>query len=157
MPYRFKLVGVSGTFDRLHIGHKVLIRKAFEVSERVMIGLTTSRMIQRKKLAEKIDPYNVRKKKLEVFLKEEGYLDRVEIISLDDPYGPAILDAGLEALVATEEVLSTVKKINMIRKEKELPPLEIVIAPLALDENGNRISSTRIREGEINEEGKILK
>ena len=157
MPYRFKLVGVSGTFDRLHIGHRVLLRKAFEVSERVMIGLTTSRMVQHKKLAEKIEPYNVRKKKLEVLLKEEGYLGRVEIISLDDPYGPAIMDAGLEALVATEEVLATVKKINVIRKEKELPPLEIVIAPLALDENGARISSTRIREGKINEEGKILK
>ncbi|MEM3593582.1 MAG: adenylyltransferase/cytidyltransferase family protein, partial [Candidatus Jordarchaeaceae archaeon] len=60
MPYRFKLVGVSGTFDRLHIGHKALLRKAFDVSERVMIGLTTHRMIQHKTLANKIEPYELR-------------------------------------------------------------------------------------------------
>ncbi|MEX2724669.1 MAG: phosphopantetheine adenylyltransferase [Candidatus Freyarchaeota archaeon] len=157
MSYRFRLVGVSGTFDRLHIGHKALIRKAFEVSERVMIGLTTSRMAQHKILANKIEPYAVRKKKLEEFLKEEGYLNRAEIISLDDPYGPAIMDAGLEALVATEETLPGVKKINIIREEKGLAPLEIVLVPLILAKDGQRISSTRIREGKINEQGNLLK
>ncbi|MBS7249669.1 MAG: phosphopantetheine adenylyltransferase [Candidatus Freyarchaeota archaeon] len=157
MSYRFRLVGVSGTFDRLHVGHKALIRKAFEVSERVMIGLTTSRMAQHKTLANKIEPYAMRKKKLESFLKQEGYLDRAEIISLDDPYGPAIMDAGLEALVATEETLPGVKKINIIRKEKGLPPLEIVLVPLIPAQDGQRISSTRIREGKINEQGNLLK
>jgi pantetheine-phosphate adenylyltransferase len=157
MPYRFKLVGVSGTFDRLHIGHKALLRKAFEVSEHVMIGLTTRRMVQHKTLAKKIEPYNTRKKKLEEFLKEEGYRERAEIMSLDDPYGPAIMDAGLEALVATEETLPGVKKINIIRGEKGLPPLEIVIVPIILDQDGQRVSSTRIREGKINTQGKLLK
>jgi pantetheine-phosphate adenylyltransferase len=157
MPYRFKLVGVSGTFDRLHIGHKALLRKAFEVSERVMVGLTTSRMVRNKTLAEKIEPYELRKKKLEEFLKEEGFLGRFEIISLNDPYGPAIMDSGLEALVATEETLPGVQKINIIRGEKGLPPLEIVLAPLVLDQDGQRISSTRIREGKIDTQGRVLK
>nr|MDO8080850.1 pantetheine-phosphate adenylyltransferase [Candidatus Freyarchaeota archaeon] len=157
MPYRFKLVGVSGTFDRLHIGHKALLRKAFEVSERVMIGLTTRRMARHKTLAKKIEPYEVRKKKLEEFLKEERCLERVEIISLDDPYGPAIMDSGLEALVATEETLPGVQKINIIRGEKRLPLLEIVLAPIILDQNGQRVSSTRIREGKIDTQGKVLK
>ncbi len=156
MSYTFELVGVSGTFDRLHIGHKALIRKAFEVAERVMIGLTTDRMTKHKSMAEKIEPYHVRKKKLEAFLVEEGYLDRAEIISLDDPYGPAVEDSGLEALVATEEVLSTVEKINTIRRKKGLPPLEVVLVPLVLAQNGTRISSTRIRKGVIDETGKIL-
>jgi pantetheine-phosphate adenylyltransferase len=157
MPYKFKLVGASGTFDRLHIGHKALLRKAFEVSERVMIGLTTSKMVQHKTLAEKIEPYEVRKKKLQKFLKEEGFQERAEIMSLDDPYGPAITDSGLEALVATEETLEGVKKINIIRGEKGLPPLDIVIVPLVLAEDGSRISSTKIREGKINARGKIMK
>lgn len=157
MAHKYKLVGVSGTFDKLHIGHKAILSKAFEVSERVMIGLTTSRMVQNKELAEKIEPYEVRKEKLEKFLREQGYIDAAEIISLDDPYGPAIMDAGLEALVATEEVLSTVKKINIIRKEKSLPPLEIVITPIILAQDGHRVSSTRIRKGKIDEQGKVLK
>lgn len=157
MPYKFKLVGVSGTFDRLHIGHIALLRKAFEVSERVAIGLTTSRMIQHKNLAEKIEPYEVRKKKLEEFLKKEGYLERAEILSLDHPDGPAIMDSGLEALVATEETSTGVEKINIIRREKGLPPLEVVLAPIILAEDKKRVSSTRIREGRINAQGKLLK
>jgi pantetheine-phosphate adenylyltransferase len=156
MPYRFKLVGVSGTFDRFHIGHKSLLRKAFEVSEREMIGATTRKMVRHKTLANKIEPYKLRKKKLEEFLREEGFLERAEIIRLDDPYGPAIMDSGLEALVATEETLPGVQKINIIRREKGFPPLETILAPLILDQNGRRISSTRIREGKIDTQGRAL-
>ena len=43
----FKLVGVAGTFDMLHKGHKALLRKAFEVGERVVIGLTTDEFAAR--------------------------------------------------------------------------------------------------------------
>ncbi|MEM3586519.1 MAG: hypothetical protein QXO71_04275 [Candidatus Jordarchaeaceae archaeon] len=66
------------------------------------------------------------------------------------------MDSGLEALVATEETLSGVKKINIIRKEKGLPPLEVVLVPLILDQYGQRISSTRIREGKIDTQGRAL-
>ena len=50
MTYRFKLVGVSGTFDKLHKGHRVLLSKALEIGEKVMVGLTSDEMCSRKSL-----------------------------------------------------------------------------------------------------------
>ena len=35
---------VAGTFDVLHEGHKALIRRAFEVGDKVFIGMTSDRM-----------------------------------------------------------------------------------------------------------------
>lgn len=44
---RFKVVGVGGTFDEFHKGHRALLKKAFEVSERVIIGLATYDLVQK--------------------------------------------------------------------------------------------------------------
>ena len=49
-----KLVGVAGTFGPLHKGHEVLLRKAFEVGEKVLVALTTDEMHANKKYKEKI-------------------------------------------------------------------------------------------------------
>jgi len=34
----YKLVAMGGTFDSFHKGHKILIKKAFEVADKVIIG-----------------------------------------------------------------------------------------------------------------------
>jgi len=157
LTYRFKLVGVSGTFDKLHKGHRVLLSKALEIGEKVMVGLTSDEMCSRKSLSERIDPFSVRRARLMRFFEEVSALPRVEIIKLNDPYGPAIEDVGLEAIVAGEDVAWRVDEINKIRVEKGLKPLELVVVPLVKAENGERISSTRIRKGEIDEDGRPLK
>lgn len=156
MPYPFKLVGVSGTFDKLHKGHKVLLLKALEVGERVVVGLTSDEMCSKKPLSEKIDPFEVRRANLERFFEENGSLSRVEIITLNDPYGPAIEDSGLEAIVAGEDVAWRVEEINRIREKKGLPPLKLIVVELVKACDGERISSTRIRKGEIDREGRLL-
>ncbi len=155
MRYLFKLVGVSGTFDKLHKGHKVLLRKALDVGERVVVGLTSDAFCSNKQLSDKIEPFEVRRANLECFFKEIGATSRVEIITLNDPYGPAIEDAGLEAIVAGEDVAWRVEEINRIRREKGLPPLSLIVVELVKAEDGERISSTRIRKGEIDREGRL--
>ena len=43
----FKKVAVGGTFDQLHRGHRALLGKAFEVGDKVVIGLTSDAFVER--------------------------------------------------------------------------------------------------------------
>ena len=43
-----------------------------------------------------------------------------------------------------------------LRKERNLKPVELVIVPMKMASDGNRISSTRIRNSEIDSSGNIL-
>ncbi|MFX0133957.1 MAG: phosphopantetheine adenylyltransferase [Candidatus Hodarchaeota archaeon] len=156
MNKKYSLVGFSGTFGPLHIGHKQLLKKAFEVSEKVMIGITDDSMTKRKECAELIAPYSERKEKIIIFLKEIGYSENAIFIKLTDAYGPSIEDAGLEALILSKETSYMGKKINDIRKEGNLKPLDFITVDLMLAKDGKRISSTRIRKGEIDPDGNVL-
>ncbi len=150
-----RLVGVAGTFGPLHKGHYKLLRKAFEVGEKVLVALTTEAMLEHKTAKDKIPPYNVRKQKLEEFLNSQGYYGRYEIIPLDDPYGIAITLAEQEGIVVSEETKKGAEKINQIRKERGLNPLKIFVIKMVLAENGKPISSTRIRKEELDLEGHL--
>ncbi len=153
--YMLRLVGVAGTFGPLHKGHEVLLRKAFEVGEKVLVALTTEAMLQRKELKEKIAPYEIRKENLEQFLNAEGYQGRYEIIPLNDPFGVAITLKEQEGIVISEETRKGAEKINQIRIERGMPPLKIITINLVLALDGQPISSTRIRKNEINLKGNI--
>ena len=65
------LVGTGGTFDHLHDGHKLLIETALKVSNKVVIGLTSQKMLKRKRFADLIEDYNTRKKNLEDFIVKD--------------------------------------------------------------------------------------
>ena len=49
----FELVGIGGTFDHLHEGHKLLVETALKISKKLMIGLTTDRLLGNKKFKER--------------------------------------------------------------------------------------------------------
>ena len=153
---QYSLVGVAGSFGPLHVGHYQLFKKAFEVSETVMIGITDDSMVKKKKLSELIAPFQKRKEEIEKYLNEKGYLKKTIIIKLTNPYGPSIKDSGLEALVVSDETSYMQQKINDLRKEKNLKPLDFITVKLELAKDGKRISSTRIRNKEIDIYGNIL-
>ena len=44
MKRKFNAVLVGGTFDEFHKGHKALIMKAFEVGNRVILGLSSDHL-----------------------------------------------------------------------------------------------------------------
>jgi len=155
---KYNLVGVSGTFSPpLHLGHVTLIKKAFEISEKVMIGITIDEMTKRKTLSNLIPPLKIRKENVLKFLKELGFTENAIIIDLKDSYGPAIEDQGLEAIIVSEDTLYMGQKINEKRAEKNLPPLDFVPITMILSKNGKPISSTRMRKNEIDEQGNPIK
>ena len=145
---RYKKVVVGGTFDRLHLGHKALLRKAFEVGKYVYIGLTSDEMIKDKPYAEKILPYEVRLRDLIKFLEVNGYKN-YRIIKINNAIGFADRLKSLEAIVVSEETYKGALIVNKAREEKGLKPLVIVKIEMVESRLGRRISSSLIRAGLI--------
>ena len=154
---KFRKVAVGGTFDEFHRGHKVLLMKAFEVGEHVLIGLCSDEFVKKMVKPHVSASYEERLKELEAFLQVLGLRNKAEIIRLNDPYGITITDKCIDALVVSEETEKIAIKINQKRIEARLPPLEIVTISMVPAENCKPISTTRIRQGEIDREGHMLK
>jgi pantetheine-phosphate adenylyltransferase len=150
MP-RLRKVAVGGTFDPLHRGHLALLDAAFSLGEEVVIGLTTGEMLQKGG----IRPYEERRRDLVSFLERRFSGRRYAIVPLRDPHGPAAEDRDLQGIIVSEETRRRGEEINEARKKKGLPPLEVVVLPLVLARDGKPISSTRIRRGEIDPEGRL--
>jgi pantetheine-phosphate adenylyltransferase len=156
MQTKYNRVGVGGTFELLHKGHKKLIIKALELSDRVILGLTTSTMLKTYPKPHKVADYEERKTKLTNFLKSREVLDKVQIVPINDPYGPALSDSTMDALVVSIETADMAKKINNLRIERGLKPLKIIVINMILAEDNVPISTTRIKNGEIGLEGQLL-
>jgi len=154
---KYREVAVGGTFDLLHRGHKALLAKAFEVGKKVVIGLSSDEFVAKMGKPHITANFTERKKDLSSYLAEMGLIDRAEIVPLKDPYGLTIKGQGLEALVVSKETAKTASSINEARQKAGIPPLEIVAVDMVQAENYTPISTTRIRNGEIDRHGHMLK
>jgi len=148
---------VAGTFDELHKGHKALLAKAFEVGDQVLIGLCSDDFIKTMKKSHATASYAQRLSELKAFLLEVGFLKRAKIITLNDPFEPALTSANIDALVVSRETEPAAHEINKKRRETGLFPLVVIVIDLVSSENSLPISTTRIRRGEIDREGHLLK
>ena len=146
---------MGGTFDIIHSGHKALLQRALEVGDIVLIGLTTDARASKNRNKTQINPYNIRLVNLQNLLKSMKSLDKFQIVPLENNWGPSVIDEDFEAIIVSDETKSTAQKINKIRLADGKTELEIVVVPMIRAQDGNRISSSRIRNKEINSEGKI--
>ncbi len=149
-------VCIGGTFDKLHKGHKTLIKKAFEKAGdkgSVFIGVTTDDFAKDKK---NVKPLKERINNVQAYLNKKKYYNKYVIKPISDRYGPSI-NNDFDAIVVSTETIKTAKEINNKRTKIGKKPLEIVEIKPVLAEDGLRISSTRIRNNEIDENGKIIK
>ena len=148
---KYNKVAVGGTFDKFHQGHRLLIKKAFQIGDHVLIGVTSDEFGGMKG---EIEPCNVRMSNLNLVLKNRSnYI----LSRLEEPYGVTIDDESLDAIVVSPETEPTAFKINQIRREKGMKPLDIITISMVLADDGKPISSTRIRRGEIDQVGTIIK
>ncbi len=152
---RFKLVALGGTFDIIHKGHLELLRNGFSISSKVIIGLTSDELA-RKKGKTPINDYSKRYKALEDAIKENFPNSKYMISKLDNDFGPAVLEKDVEALVVSEETSPKGQDLNKLRAEKHSPPVTVIVVPMALAKDGTRISTTRIKNSEIDADGNIL-
>lgn len=153
----FRKVAVGGTFDELHRGHKVLLTKAFEIGERVLVGLSSDMLVKRMNKPHVTASYEERLSALEAFLADLGLWSRAEVVLLDDPYGSSIRDNSIQALVVSEETKPVAFMINERRVKAGLPLLKVITVNMVPSQNCTPISTTRIRKGEMDHEGRLLK
>ena len=146
-----KVLGlVGGTFDRFHKGHRKLLDAGLNECQNLEIWMTSDSLAKGKDA--RIESWD-RRMELIINSLEEDHLDRISFHVLEDLYGPAISSEDAQAIICTPETVFNCKKINTIRSEKSLKPLEIVIAEHELDWMGTPISSTNIRRGTMDRDG----
>ncbi|MGM0509928.1 MAG: pantetheine-phosphate adenylyltransferase [Thermoplasmatota archaeon] len=142
---------IGGTFDGLHIGHHKMLEAALDRGC-VTIGLVSDEMLKEWKPQVKRS-FEKRKDILEEYLYDkEGW----EIRKIDDPYDMAV-EGDHDILIVSWETKKRGEDINKMRKDRGKDPLELVTVDPVLAEDFLPVSSTRIREGEINEFGERLK
>ncbi|MBZ9571629.1 phosphopantetheine adenylyltransferase [Methanobrevibacter sp. TMH8] len=149
---RYKKLAVGGTFDRFHNGHRKLLEEAFNQGEMIVIGVTSDSFGGKKG---DIDSCNKRMENLNHFLATKH--DNFQISRLDDPFGSTIFEENFDAIVVSEETEPTAHEINKIRKEKGMDPIDVIVISFVNADDGIPISSTRIRKGEIDTKGHLLK
>jgi pantetheine-phosphate adenylyltransferase len=141
-------VVVGGTFDSFHKGHREFLNKAISLGS-VKIGLTSDKMALQTK-GPGVESYEERKSHL-----LENF-PQVEVEKIEEPLGFA-LDEDFDYIVVSTETKPRAEKINEEREKEGKQRIKIEEVELVLADDGQPISSTRIRAGEIDKEGGVLK
>ena len=152
---KFSLIAMGGTFDIIHRGHITLLENAFEISDKVIIGLTSDEFVQ-KKGKTPIHKYDERLKNLISIIFHKFPNTNFEISQLNNDFGPAVLEKDVQALIVSDETSDQGNILNKLRTELNLPPVEVIVVPMFLAKDGVRISSTRIKNSEIDSDGNLL-
>lgn len=155
MLARFNVVAMGGTFDIIHKGHIALLDGAFSISSKVIIGLTGDELAKRKgKML-----HHTYEQRLEALKKliDSRFHDKSYVISkLDNDFGPAVIEGDVEALVVSDETAHQGDALNSIRAQRNLGRVDVIVVPMVLAGDGRRISTTRIRNMEIDSDGNML-
>jgi pantetheine-phosphate adenylyltransferase len=158
MKEKYDVVATGGTFDVIHVGHLALLSKAFEVGKKVIIGVSSDAFASIAKANNKLTHnYEQRVNNLKEKIEEKFGNVTYEISKLDDVYGPTVIYGHVEAIISSTETAVNGHLINEMRSRNGLKPLNIISVNMIRAEDGYPISSTRIRKGEIDSYGKLLK
>ncbi len=148
----YPLVALGGTFDRFHLGHIQFLNFAWNLGEKLCLGITCQNLTQNKQFAQTIQSYQIREKAVKKYCQTEQI--EADFYQLTDSYGPTI-DPNLKlgALVVTDDTINGAEAINKKRQELNLEPVPIHLCPLLRDKTQQIISSERIRAGQIDQTG----
>lgn len=146
-----KKVALGGTFEPLHEGHKKLIEVALGLGD-LTIGITNDRLARVR--LRSVLPFEVRAENIKRYISRNYNLEP-KIVRIDDPYG-LTLDVNFDYIVVSPETHDVAIAINKKRKEMNKEEIDIIKVGFVMAEDGKPISSTRIKNGEIDRYGGLM-
>src|SRR5208337_3434703 len=129
-----------------------LLRKAYELSDNVDIGLTSDEMARGAR-ARPVKNFEERKKALVDWIRKDIGVEP-NVFKISDPFGPT-LNEDYDYIVVSAETYPGALKINELRKARGTAPIEIYRVECVLAEDGKPISATRVVQGEIDVHGNL--
>jgi pantetheine-phosphate adenylyltransferase len=145
----------GGTFDVVHDGHRALLHTAFKEGDSVLIGVTSDEKANASRDRD-VASYDERVERLRDECKTFANIHEANftIERIVDNYKKAIeTDADFIVLSPERKTHERAAKINLERIQNEKDRLQIIEAPMVTDYKDRKISSTRIRNGEIDVHG----
>ncbi|KAH0486446.1 MAG: uncharacterized protein KVP18_001614 [Porospora cf. gigantea A] len=144
-------VAIGGTFDHLHVGHQLLLLEAILAASRgsLTIGVTSEKMLQRKKHRAFLEPFAERCRRVRL------YTQLVASCTLQDPelhveqLHHSLDIAGtrreFDLLVVSEETAEGIQSVNALRETNSFNPLQGVIVPELSTVQGKMSSTDKRR------------
>ena len=112
-------------------------------------------LLKNKKFAEVLESISIRTEKVRKFLTLIARNLELELVPIQDVYGPTAYDPKISGLVISEETRAGAQSIADLRKEKGLQALDVFVIDVIGDAGGKvgvekmaeeKMSSTKIRE-----------
>ena len=145
----FDHVAMGGTFDRLHVGHKVLLTySVLHTRHRLRIGVTGEELLKKKQHAELLQPFAVRRHNVEQFVRSLRDDLVYDVVELTEPSGGTTTIPDVSGMVVSPETLPSVEAINVQRVANGLAPVKPVLINYIGPHGSERVSSTALREAE---------
>lgn len=106
-------VAVGGTFDRLHIGHQILLLyTVLYAKDEVIVGISGDKLLQKKFNRSLVQPLFIRTQRVKEFIQKIKPDLKITAFELEDPYGFTITRPDIHAIVVSEETLKGAISIN---------------------------------------------
>lgn len=149
-----KTIGaLGGTFDHFHKGHEHFLEFAAKQADQILVGVTNQNLITEKELSSIIEPYEDRTDSVRNFCEKKNI--NFEIVELIDPFGPTLGQREVDCLIVTELTQRGGEMLNQRRIGLDLEPLPTFVCSMLLDQAGEVLNSTRIRQGLVNKQGQV--
>jgi len=124
-------VVLGGTFDRLHGGHKLLLAMScLAATKRLLVGVSEGPLLTDKTLGDVLLPFAQRQERLSHYLASTRPGIQYEIVPIEDPFGPSIVDEALECIVVSKETEKGGASVNRRRAAKGMRELAIDVVGL---------------------------
>lgn len=149
----YPAVAVGGTFDHFHLGHQILLLySVLSASKKIWIGLSGPTLLLKKKSKIMLEPWLSRMKTVKAFVNSIKPDLETIIFELKDGFGVTVEIEEIDAVLVSEETLKGGEQINVVRAEKNMKPLKLVVCPTISPKKDieSKLSSSTIREYLLN-------